>query len=230
MPAAGPLGPSDSVGDGTSGTPSPAAPATSADGGDRDRLRLGAARQSGGPQHRYATEGGAERRHGHDGDRQTNRGSISIALDRALTPCTVASFAYLAGRHFFDETPCHRLTTSGIFILQCGDPTGTGTGGPSYTIPDEALPLSATATVKYPRGTVAMANTGLPNTGGSQFFLVYKDSVLPPTFAVFGTITDGEDILDVVADGGVGTNPAGSTVDGPPELPLTILGVNIITP
>ena len=101
----------------------------------------------------------------------------------------MASFRYLAGRHFFDGTRCHRLTTTDIFVLQCGDPTATGQGGPTYQYDDENLPPQSpgdTATTVYPRGTVAMANSG-PDTNGSQFFIAYRDSTLQPHYTVFGT-------------------------------------------
>ncbi|HSR24834.1 MAG TPA: peptidylprolyl isomerase, partial [Candidatus Eisenbacteria bacterium] len=99
----------------------------------------------------------------------TSCGNVTLALAASQAPHTVNSFVFLAGQRYFDHSPCHRLTTAGIFVLQCGDPTGTGTGGPGYTIPDENL-----AGATYPAGTVAMANTGRPHTGGSQFFLVYR--------------------------------------------------------
>ncbi|HEY1485348.1 MAG TPA: peptidylprolyl isomerase [Micromonosporaceae bacterium] len=155
----------------------------------------------------------------------TNRGSIVIKVDRGQTPCTVASFAYLAGKHFFDKTPCHRLTTNGIYVLQCGDPTGTGTGGPAYTIPDEGLPPDTSAPKTYPRGSVAMANTGQPNSGGSQFFLVYKDSPLTAAYTQFGTITSGLDLLDkIAAAGDTGSNGPG---DGAPKESVQILSMTV---
>ena len=89
-------------------------------------------------------------------------------MDRSATPCTINSFMSLAQQGWFNETRCHRLTDYGIFVLQCGDPTGTGTGGPGYTIPDELSPrttgLEKEGTVAtYPKGIVAMANTGKPH-------------------------------------------------------------------
>ncbi len=104
----------------------------------------------------------------------TNRGNIVINLLNSKATCTVNSFVYLASKSFFSNTHCHRLTTSGIFVLQCGDPTGTGEGGPGYKFNDENL-----TGAKYTAGTVAMANSG-PNTNGSQFFLVYKNSLSLP--------------------------------------------------
>jgi peptidyl-prolyl cis-trans isomerase B (cyclophilin B) len=154
---------------------------------------------------------------------KTNRGSVTFAMDAAKTPHTVNSFKYLADKHYFDSTKCHRLTTDGIFVLQCGDPKGDGSGGPGYTIPDENLTALGKAasdgSVTFPAGTVAMANTGQPHTGGSQFFLVYKDTKLPPTYTPFGTMdAAGLKVVAAVAKGGV----AGGGGDGAPKLAVTI--------
>jgi peptidyl-prolyl cis-trans isomerase B (cyclophilin B) len=127
----------------------------------------------------------------------TNCGTIVASLDAAKAPHTVNSFAFLAAHHFFDNTRCHRLTTQGIYVLQCGDPTGTGAGGPGYTIPDENL-TGAT----YPAGTLAMANTGQPHTGGSQFFFCYADTELPAQYTPFGKVTQGLDVLKAIAANG----------------------------
>ncbi|HEY4026204.1 MAG TPA: peptidylprolyl isomerase, partial [Candidatus Dormibacteraeota bacterium] len=143
----------------------------------------------------------------------TNCGNVTLALDAARAPHTVNSFAYLASQKYFDHSPCHRLTTAGIYVLQCGDPTGTGTGGPGYTIPDENL-NGAT----YPAGTVAMANTGQAHTGGSQFFLVYKDTRLPPAYTPFAQITGGLDTLQQIAAQGT----ANGTPDGRPRSAVVI--------
>ena len=145
----------------------------------------------------------------------TNQGTIVATLDGAKAPHTVNSFKFLADHHFFDNSPCHRLTTQGIFVLQCGDPTGTGTGGPGYTIPDENL-TGAT----YPAGTLAMANTGQPHTGGSQFFFCYADTPLPPQYTPFGHVTTGLDVLKAIAANGEDdSNGAG---DGKPKKPVII--------
>lgn len=144
----------------------------------------------------------------------TNEGTIEIAMDPAAE-VTDASMAYLAGRGYFDGTSCHRLTTEGIYVLQCGDPEGTGLGGPGYEIPDENLP--AAVANNYPKGTVAMANAG-PNTNGSQFFIVYQDTTLPPNYTIWGTVTSGLDVVERVAAAGV----EGGLFDGPPALPVTI--------
>ncbi len=154
----------------------------------------------------------------------TDQGEIPMAMDADAAPCTTASIAHLATSGFYDGSPCHRLTESeSLSVLQCGDPSGQGTGGPGYTLPDEnptdLEPSGNGDYVVYPRGTVAMANTGQPHSGGSQFFLVYADSVLPPTYAVFATVEDaGLDVLDKIASGGV----AGGGQDGPPATPVTV--------
>jgi peptidyl-prolyl cis-trans isomerase B (cyclophilin B) len=124
---------------------------------------------------------------------KTNRGTGKFQLLSAQAPCTVNSFRYLAGKHFFNGTPCHRLTSGTLNVLQCGDPTGTGTGGPGYQFPDENLTGAS-----YPAGTVAMANSG-PNTNGSQFFLVYKDSQLGPAYTPFGKVISGLNVLTAIA-------------------------------
>ena len=144
----------------------------------------------------------------------TNCGTIKIAMDGKAAPHTVNSFVFLAGKHYFDNTPCHRLTTSGIYVLQCGDPTGSGSGGPGYQFKDENL--GAIKNNTYPAGIVAMANAG-PNTNGSQFFLVYKDSGLSPDYTPFGHIISGLDVVQKIA--AAGSNPPG---DGAPKQPVVI--------
>jgi peptidyl-prolyl cis-trans isomerase B (cyclophilin B) len=148
----------------------------------------------------------------------TTQGTLTFTMDRAKAPCTVASFASLAGQKYYDSTPCHRLTTSGIYVLQCGDPTGMGTGGPGYTIPDEY-----TGSEKYTAGVLAMANTGQPNTGGSQFFIVYKDTNLPAAYTVFGTVTKGLDVVTKVAAAGA----SGTKGDGAPKLAISLTSVTV---
>ena len=161
----------------------------------------------------------------------TGEGNIGLELDNAKTPCTVNNFASLAQQGYFDNTSCHRLTTEpNLAVLQCGDPSGTGTGGPGYRFPNEyptnqfRLTDPAMKTpVLYPRGTLAMANAG-PGTNGSQFFLVYGDSMLPPTYTVFGTIdTTGLATLDKIAAGGV----ADGSNDGKPATTVTITSVRL---
>lgn len=144
----------------------------------------------------------------------TNCGDIVIALDPAA-PATVASAVFLAGEGFYDATSCHRLTTSGIFVLQCGDPKGDGSGGPGYVLPDENLPPDGEA--NYPAGTVAMANAG-PGTSGSQFFIVYEDTTLPGDYTIWGTVTEGLDLVREIASAGV----ADGATDGAPVQPVLI--------
>ncbi|WP_406196520.1 peptidylprolyl isomerase [Kitasatospora sp. NBC_01560] len=151
----------------------------------------------------------------------TNCGKVTLALDAAKAPHAVNSFAFLSGEQFFDHTKCHRLTTDGIFVLQCGDPTASatnpgGTGGPGYKFADENL-TGAT----YPAGTVAMANSG-PGTNGSQFFLVYKDTKLSPDYIPFGKITGGLDVLQKIA-------AAGTLEGGPDGHPMADVTINSAT-
>lgn len=149
---------------------------------------------------------------------QTSSGDVPMTLDADRAPCTVGSFASLAEQGFFDDTDCHRLTTTGIFVLQCGDPSGTGRGGPGYSYADE---LDGSET--YPAGTVAMANAGA-DTNGSQFFLVYQDTQLPASYTVFGHLqAAGLAIVQQIAAGGVD----GGGSEGTPATPLTIHGVTI---
>ncbi|HEX3899030.1 MAG TPA: peptidylprolyl isomerase [Mycobacteriales bacterium] len=147
----------------------------------------------------------------------TNCGTIVVALDGKDAPHTVNSFNFLASKGFFNDTPCHRLTTAeaGIDVLQCGDPTGTGSGGPGYEFQDENL-KGAT----YPAGTVAMANSGA-NTNGSQFFLVYGKTPLPPKYTPFGHIVSGLDVVQRIAAAGT-DNSNGYAGDGRPIQPVVI--------
>ncbi|MCX5197850.1 peptidylprolyl isomerase [Streptomyces sp. NBC_00249] len=154
---------------------------------------------------------------------KTSAGDIKFEMDAAKTPQTVNSFKSLADKGFFDNTKCHRLVDGGIHVLQCGDPQGTGRGGPGYNIPDENLDSlgkpNEQGQVVYPAGTVAMANTGQPGTGGSQFFLVFKDSPLAPTYTPFGKIDAvGLKVLEDVAKAGT----ADGAQDGAPKTPVTI--------
>jgi peptidyl-prolyl cis-trans isomerase B (cyclophilin B) len=150
---------------------------------------------------------------------KTNRGTIVLDLLNHQATCTVNSFIYLAAKNYFNNTPCHRLTTAGIYVLQCGDPTGTGRGGPGYKFADENL-----AGAKYTGGTVAMANAG-PGTNGSQFFLVYRNSTLPPSYTPFGKIVGGLGIIQNVAN--AGTDNSNGNGDGHPKEKVTIESVTI---
>jgi peptidyl-prolyl cis-trans isomerase B (cyclophilin B) len=156
----------------------------------------------------------------------TDRGRIGLQLANNESPCTVSSFVTLAQGAYFDNTECHRLTTSrSLSVLQCGDPKGDGTGGPGYQFvnefPTNQYPPGEPALkvpVVYPKGTLAMANAG-PGTNGSQFFMVYRDSLLPPTYTIFGTVTPaGLAVIDKIASGGV----AGGGDDGKPANEVTI--------
>jgi peptidyl-prolyl cis-trans isomerase B (cyclophilin B) len=148
----------------------------------------------------------------------TTVGDLKATLGRDATPCTVNSFVSLADQGYFDDVACHRLTTSGIFVLQCGDPSGTGGGGPGYSFADE---LDGTET--YEAGTLAMANAG-PDTNGSQFFIVYADSSLPPAYTVFGHVDDAAvKTVEAVAKKGV----AGGGGDGAPKEDVTITSVTV---
>ena len=150
---------------------------------------------------------------------KTSAGDIGATLDADAAPCTVNSFVSLADQGYFDDTPCHRLTTQGNLLLQCGDPTGTGTGSPGYSFADE---LSGRET--YGAGTVAMANTGLPGSNGSQFFLVYGDSTLPPAYTVFGRLdAAGLEVVRAIAEKGT----ADGTPDGAPKARVAISSVTV---
>lgn len=151
----------------------------------------------------------------------TSVGDIGLELDAAAAPCTVNSFVSLAEQGYFDDTSCHRLTTQGIHVLQCGDPTGTGTGGPGYTIEDEV-----DGSETYPAGTLAMARTQAPDSGGSQFFIVYGETPLPPDYTVFGTVDDaGLKAVEKVAEDG--TDDANNPGDGHPVTPVDIESVTV---
>ncbi|HET8766568.1 MAG TPA: peptidylprolyl isomerase [Pedococcus sp.] len=167
---------------------------------------------------------------------QTNHGDIPLVLDRALAPCTVQSFLFLTHQKYFDRTSCHRLTAYqtppfALSVLQCGDPLGTGWGDPGYSFKDELASAQALpnwpgfpdgSRKKYPRGTLAMANGG-PDTNGSQFFLVYRDSRLRPDYTVFGHVTEaGMEVLDEIAAAGIDPGTEGTPEDGAPASPVRI--------
>ncbi|ADD43476.1 peptidyl-prolyl cis-trans isomerase cyclophilin type [Stackebrandtia nassauensis DSM 44728] len=137
------------------------------------------------------------------------QGPVTAEIDNSKAPCTAASFTYLAKKDFFNKSECHRLTTKDLFVLQCGDPSGTGRGGPKYQYATEYVPKDTAKDLSkkeqkegkkpkpnYKAGTLAMANSG-EDTNGSQFFIVYEDTYLPPNYTILGKVTSG---LDVVRD------------------------------
>jgi peptidyl-prolyl cis-trans isomerase B (cyclophilin B) len=175
----------------------------------------------------------------------TNLGVITASLDVAKAPCTAASFAYLAGKSFFANTKCHRLVP-GSYLLQCGDPSGTGDGGPKYTfaneyVPDTPAPAPSNASpspsasdaaeqaskVIYPAGSIVTANHGA-DTNGSQFYIIYKDSPLPPDFTLFGRVVSGLDLVQQVAaagdDGAFASQDLGG---GHPKKEVTIQALTV---
>ena len=149
----------------------------------------------------------------------TNCGTIVITTVGSKAPLTLTQLSTLAKGGYFDGSLCHRLTTGGIFVLQCGDPTATGMGGPGFSYPDENLPASAAN--NYPAGTVAMANSG-PGTNGSQFFLVFADTTLGPDYTIWGKITKGLDIVQGIAKAGV----KGGGSDGAPLTTIALTKVS----
>jgi peptidyl-prolyl cis-trans isomerase B (cyclophilin B) len=151
----------------------------------------------------------------------TTQGDIAFQALTTKAPCTTFSFRFLAQHDYYDRTHCHRLTTNRIFVLQCGDPTGTGSGGPGYVFPDENL-----AGATYPAGTVAMANAG-PNTNGSQFFFTWQDTKLSPAYTPFGRVIAGMDVLRKVA--AAGQDDQNSPGDGYPTLFVGFRHVQILT-
>jgi peptidyl-prolyl cis-trans isomerase B (cyclophilin B) len=148
----------------------------------------------------------------------TNCGRITVALDTQAAPENVNALAFLTEEGYYTGNFCHRLTTAGIFVLQCGAPGADGTGDTGFTIEDENLPDEAEG--NYPAGTVAMANRG-PDTASSQVFLVYKETTLPPNYTIVGEITEGLDVVKYVAAAGVQAGSSDAS-DGPPAQPIVI--------
>ena len=150
----------------------------------------------------------------------TTAGTFDIALDAKTAPTTVNNFVFLANKGYYHCVVFHRVIPQ--FMDQTGDPTGTGQGGPGYTIADENPPKAATPAGQYPLGSVAMANTGAPNSGGSQFFIVAgsQGESLPNTYALFGTVTSGMNVVDTI-------NQQGSSQGVPPDVTQRIISVTI---
>jgi peptidyl-prolyl cis-trans isomerase B (cyclophilin B) len=153
----------------------------------------------------------------------TSCGDITMELDGARAPQTVASFLGLARSGYWNDSPCHRLVTSGIYVLQCGDPTGTGSGGPGYGFGVENAPKDG----QFPAGTLAMARTSDPNSNGGQFFIVYKQTTLqdPTGYSIFGRVTGGMDIVGKIA--AAGAKPADQSGNTAPNQPISILKVAV---
>ena len=150
-----------------------------------------------------------------------NCGLVEADLYADKAPITVNSMKFLTDEEFYKDVQCHRLTTEGIFVLQCGDPTGTGMGGPGYGIPEENLPTQADN--NYPAGTLAMARSSAPGSGGSQFFIVYEDTTLGADYTIFGKITKGLDLIQEIAAAGVD----GGGGDGSPVIKTAILSAEM---
>ena len=146
---------------------------------------------------------------------ETNCGTIVISMDTQAAPKTTQSMAFLTAQGYYTDSDCFRLTTSGIFVLQCGSPTNDGQGSPGFTIPDENLPAAGAG--NYPAGTVAMANAGA-GTSSSQFFIVYQDTTLGPDYSIWGKVVSGLDVVKKVAQAGV----QGGGADGKPVQPIVI--------
>ena len=150
----------------------------------------------------------------------TNCGNIVVTTVGSKAPITLTQLSTLARGGYFNNSLCHRLTTQGLYVLQCGDPTATGAGGPNFTYRDENLP--AEGLNNYPAGTVAMANSG-PGTNGSQFFLVFADTTLGANYTIWGTVTQGLDIVKAIAKAGV----KGGGADGAPNQAISINRVTV---
>jgi peptidyl-prolyl cis-trans isomerase B (cyclophilin B) len=155
----------------------------------------------------------------------TGQGDLTLTLDRAAAPCAASSFTYLAQQGFFDGSPCHREVNQETFgVLQCGDPSGTGQGGPTYKFGQEV-----TAETTYPRGTIAMANSGAPNSTGSQFFLCFTDTQLSPDYTAVGTVDEaGLAVLDQIAAAGNNGSFEPSPGGGAPNVPVTINTMTVV--
>ena len=176
-------------------------------------------------------------------DVMSTQGAFQMSLDPTTAPCATNSMKFLAESAFFDNSPCHRLVNSEVFgVLQCGDPSGSGSGGPTYSYlaePESVADLAPTpdgAAAIYPRGSVAMAQgggdpaTGQPATIGSQFFICFQDTQLPPEYTLVGTITAGIEVIDAVAAGGNDGSFEPSPGGGAPVLPISLTTVTVGAP
>ncbi|TSC84262.1 MAG: peptidylprolyl isomerase [Parcubacteria group bacterium Gr01-1014_13] len=148
---------------------------------------------------------------------KTTAGEMEIALNASMTPETVNNFVFLSKKNFYDNTIFHRVIKG--FMIQGGDPEGTGKGGPGYKFNDEPF------TGEYLRGTLAMANSG-PNTNGSQFFIMHDDYPLPPNYVIFGKVTKGLDVVDKIAMAQVTMSSSGE--NSKPVNPVKILSIEIV--
>ena len=159
------------------------------------------------------------------GTMQVNKTSLNIELFGDKAPQATANFISLVNKGFYKGLTCHRITTSGIFVLQCGDPKGDGTGGPGYSFgPIENAPAAdAKGVAVYQTGVLAMANSGSPYSNGSQFFIVYQDSPLPPSYTVFGRVTANLSSLNDVFKAGV----QGGGTDGKPAIPTSLGAITL---
>ncbi|TFV87048.1 peptidylprolyl isomerase [Blastococcus sp. CT_GayMR16] len=154
----------------------------------------------------------------------TNAGALRLTLDRAGAPCASASFVHLAEQEFFDGTSCHREVNEETFgVLQCGDPSGSGSGGPTYRFAEEVTPATG-----YPRGTVAMANSGMPGSTGSQFFLCFTDTELAPDYTAVGVVDEaGLAVLDQIAAAGNDGSFEATAGGGAPNVPVVITSMTV---
>ncbi|CAN5273874.1 hypothetical protein BH24ACT9_BH24ACT9_06620 [soil metagenome] len=167
-------------------------------------------------------------------DVASTQGAFQMTLDPVTAPCATNSMKYLAENGFFDNSPCHRLVNSEVFgVLQCGDPSGTGSGGPAYSYVAEPesvaglAPAPDGASAIYPRGSVAMAQGGQPPTIGSQFFIAFQDTQLPPEYTLVGTITSGLEVIEAVAAGGNDGSFEATAGGGAPLIPITLTTVTV---
>ena len=146
---------------------------------------------------------------------KTTDGDLTADLFAKDAPITVNNFVFLANQHFYENVKIHRIIKG--FMIQTGDPTGTGSGGPGYRFNDEPVKR------KYLRGTLAMANAG-PNTNGSQFFVMHQDYALPPNYTIFGQVTGGLDVLDKLA-----TTPVAAGRGGEVSVPQQDVRLQTVT-